>query len=139
MKTTIGILAGLALLAALPLRAEDSGAVVRATAAATTWLGLTDAGKYDQSWDQASSLFRSSISKADWAKRIDPVRSPLGAVKSRKVRNATFTRSLPGAPDGEYVVLQFDTVFENKSSATETVTPMHDKDGSWRVSGYYIR
>ena len=46
---------------------------------------------------------------------------------------------LPGAPDGEYVVFQFDTQFERKRAAVETVTPMRDPDGSWRVSGYFIR
>ncbi len=44
-----------------------------------------------------------------------------------------------GAPDGEYVVIQFETSFEHKRSAIETVTPMMDRDGKWRVSGYYIK
>ncbi|HWN92533.1 MAG TPA: DUF4019 domain-containing protein, partial [Verrucomicrobiae bacterium] len=48
-------------------------------------------------------------------------------------------RTLPGAPDGEYVVIQYETAFENKASAVETITPMLDKDGSWRISGYYIK
>lgn len=61
------------------------------------------------------------------------------AMKARKVKSATFTRTLPGAPDGEYVVIQFESQFENKAAAIETVTPMRDKDGAWRVSGYYIR
>ena len=43
-----------------------------------------------------------------------------------------------GAPDGEYVVLQFQADFENKAQAVETITPMLD-EGQWRVSGYYIR
>jgi hypothetical protein len=30
-------------------------------------------------------------------------------------------------------------VFENKAAAVETVTPMADPDGAWRVSGYFIR
>jgi hypothetical protein len=47
--------------------------------------------------------------------------------------------SLPGAPDGEYVVIQFMSSFENKRFAIETVTPMKDKDAKWRVSGYYMR
>ena len=29
--------------------------------------------------------------------------------------------------------------FENKASAVETVTPMLDTDGIWRISGYYIK
>ena len=46
---------------------------------------------------------------------------------------------LPGAPDGEYVVFQFSTAFEHKRAAVETVTPMMDADGQWRVSGYFVR
>ena len=29
--------------------------------------------------------------------------------------------------------------FGNKKAAVETITPMLDKDGKWRVSGYYIK
>jgi hypothetical protein len=36
-------------------------------------------------------------------------------------------------------VIQFSTSFERKGAATETVTPMKDADGQWRVTGYYIR
>ncbi len=43
-----------------------------------------------------------------------------------------------GAPDWEYVVLQFLADIENKAQAVETITPMLD-EGQWRVSGYYIR
>ncbi len=50
-----------------------------------------------------------------------------------------YQTSLPGAPDGKYVVIQFKTSFENKKSATETITPMMDNDGKWRVSGYFIK
>ena len=138
MKKALCLMAAIAVLSS-PLLAADSEAVAKATAAANSWLALTDAGKNGESWDAASSVFRASISRSDWASRIDAVRSPLGATKSRKLRSATFTRSLPGAPDGEYVVILFDTVFQNKASAVETVTPMREKDGSWRVSGYYIR
>jgi hypothetical protein len=58
---------------------------------------------------------------------------------SRVVASKQYTTSVPGAPDGQYVIIQFTTSFKNKASATETVTPMLDKDGSWRVSGYFIK
>jgi hypothetical protein len=58
---------------------------------------------------------------------------------SRKLKSAKYTTTLPGAPDGEYVVIQFDSSFEHKQSAVETITPMLDKDGKWRVSGYFIK
>jgi hypothetical protein len=58
---------------------------------------------------------------------------------TRKVKTKSYRTSLPGAPDGEYVVIQFDTSFVNKKAAVETVTPMMDKNGVWRASGYYIK
>ena len=46
---------------------------------------------------------------------------------------------LPGAPDGQYVAIQFTTPFENKRVAVETITPMLEDDGDWRVAGYFIK
>jgi TolB protein len=37
------------------------------------------------------------------------------------------------SPDGRRIV------FVTKASAVETVTPMLDGDGTWRVLGYYVR
>ncbi len=79
------------------------------------------------------------MTRSQWEAALDKVRRPLGKVLSRKLRGAKFLTEVPNAPAGEYVVIQFDTSFEHMPSATETVTPMKDKDGVWRVSGYYIR
>jgi hypothetical protein len=66
-------------------------------------------------------------------------RKPLGKVVSRKIAKTQEATSLPGAPDGKYVVLQFSTSFHNKKSAVETLTFMLDKDRTWRAAGYFIR
>jgi hypothetical protein len=55
------------------------------------------------------------------------------------VKAARYTRSLPGVPDGEYVVIQYEAHFEHKDGAIETVTPRLEKDGSWKVTGYFVR
>jgi hypothetical protein len=103
------------------------------------WLALVDKADYAASYDEAASVFKAAISKPDWQQKIKAVRGPLGKVLSRKLRWVQYTTSLPGAPDGQYVVIQYDTSFENKKSAVETITPMLDKDGQWHVSGYFIR
>lgn len=118
---------------------EHAGAERAAQQAAIQWLASVDEGQYGASWDEASSLFKNAISRSDWEKALQGVRAPLGSLKSRKLKSSTFTRTLPGAPDGEYVVLQYQTEFERKASAVETVTPERDKKGIWRVSGYYIK
>jgi len=110
-----------------------------AESAALAWLTLVDAGNYAQSWNDASVLFRQSVTESQWQSAVAAARAPLGALKSRKVQSVTLKNSLPGAPDGEYAVIQFASSFEHKASAIETVTPMKDPDGKWHVSGYYIK
>ena len=117
----------------------DAGFEKKAVAAADSWLRLIDNGKYTESWEAASELFRAAGEKGQWGRQVGAVRGPLGKVLQRKLKSKQFMTSLPGAPDGKYVVIRYDTWFENKKAAVETVTPMLDKDGKWRVSGYYIR
>jgi Protein of unknown function (DUF4019) len=106
---------------------------------ADAWLALVDSGKYADSWQEASQLFKAHVTKEQWQDALRATRDPLGKMLSRKLKSATYKTTLPGAPDGEYVVLLYESSFEHKQSAVETVTPMLDKDGKWRVSGYYIK
>ena len=110
-----------------------------ALAAAKTWLALVDAGEYGESWETAAAYFKSTVTKDYWQQAIPAVRKLFGEPVSRKLGSVTYTQSLPTAPDGEYVVIQIATTFENKKHAIETVIPMLDSDGKWRVSGYFIK
>ncbi len=110
-----------------------------ATTAAGTWLSFVDGENYVESWNEAAAFFKNAVTKEQWQYSLKAFRFPLGKVGVRKLKSKQYTQTLPGAPDGEYVVIQYETSFENKKSAVETVTPMLDKDGKWRVSGYYIK
>ena len=121
------------------LSAEEAERVTAAVAAAEEWLTMVDDGKYVESWKEAAQYFKNAVKQEQWEQSLQAVRNPLGKLISRQVESKTYMTSLPGAPDGEYVVIQFMSSFENKKSAIETVTPMMDKDAKWRVSGYYIR
>ncbi len=103
------------------------------------WLALVDSGRYADSWQEASQFFKAAVTKEQWQNAMRGSRDPLGKMLSRKLKSATYTKTLPGAPDGEYVVIQYESSFEHKQSAVETITPMLDKDGKWRVSGYFIK
>lgn len=107
--------------------------------AALIWLALVDQEEYDASWNKAASYFKGAVSEQQWLQSMESVRKPLGQNLSRKVKSKQYHTSLPGAPDGEYLVIQFVSSFSHKKSALETVTPMLDTDGEWRVSGYYIK
>jgi serine/threonine protein kinase len=106
---------------------------------AQQWLAGLDTGDYAGSWKDAARLFRAAITEAGWSDTLAIARRPLGDMKSRKLRSAKHAKTLPGVPDGEYVVMQFDTSFAAKEKAVETVTFMKDPDGTWKAVGYFIR
>ena len=113
--------------------------VALATTAAEAWLALVDAEKYAESWRSSATIFKSAVTEATWSSAVTGARAPLGKIVSRQFKSAVLKTSLPGAPDGQYFVMQFDTRFENKAAAVETITPTKESDGTWRVSGYFIK
>lgn len=142
-----GVLVGL-LGAGGPLVASD-GPEDAAQAAAESWLRLVDGANYASSWQQAAQAFRGAVKQSEWERMAEGARGPLGKLVSRKLKSREYTEKAPttrviggkayGWGDGKYVVIQYEAVFENKAAALETVTPMLDADGAWRVSGYFIR
>ncbi|MFA6714513.1 MAG: DUF4019 domain-containing protein [Victivallales bacterium] len=109
-----------------------------AVEAAENWLKLVDDGKYGKSWDTAAAFFKESIPRKRCEYVFGKAREKLGKKVSREFSSKTHHRALPNAPEGKYIVMEFKSSFDNKPAAIETVTAMLDKDGKWRIAGYYI-
>jgi hypothetical protein len=133
------VAAFLALLFALRTVAAQPAPDVGGERAASVWLKLVDDGEYAQSWQDSSSYFRSRVTESDWVGTIASLRQALGGLASRELASTGIATSLPGGPDGNYVVIQYHSSFTNKRSADETVIMMLDKDGQYRLAGYFIR
>lgn len=112
--------------------------IAAAEAAALEWLTAVDSGDYATAWALSSTLLRENVDSAELAKALKNGRREFGSVVSRARVGALRTTALPGAPDGDYVVLTFQAQFEQKQDSIETITPRLE-DGVWKVSGYYIR
>lgn len=139
MRQTIPAILAIMLLfpAAVPAQTLEPGKP--GVTAAMKWLPLVDEGKYAESWSAAAAHFRGAITQARWQESVTGVRKPLGKVISRAVKTRTPQATLPGAPAGEYVIVTFDTSFEKRKATVETVTAVKEKDGVWRICGYYIQ
>jgi uncharacterized protein DUF4019 len=131
-------LLGLSFLA-LYMSACSQDKKIVAEGAADNWLKLVDAGNYAQSWDDTGTVLKANVAREQWQELLTRNRAPLGTLISRKLKSAEYTTQLPGAPDGQYVVLQYQSGFEHRNSVIETVTPALDKDGKWRVCLYVIK
>jgi hypothetical protein len=117
----------------------ETGTESEQVSAAQVWLSHIDNGNYSGSWDEASLYFRRAVTEQNWVQALDGVRKPLGNPASRKIVNTSESSTLPGVPDGRYAVISFQTAFEHKKSAIETVTLMFENDGKWRAAGYFIK
>ena len=122
-----------------PVHADDADAVSKAKSAAQQWLASADAGLYDKNWEDAAGPFKKAVSKTQWEAALKAARAPFGVLKTRSVAAANYTQTLPGAPKGEYVVIRYTSDYSNKAGVVETVTPMLDADGVWRVTGYFVK
>jgi hypothetical protein len=127
----------LVLLVVRPTGGQESN--MAAQTSAESWLALVDGQHYAESWQAAATFFKNAVTAEKWQEAVGTARMPLGSMKSRTVKSVTSTKTLPGAPDGEYVVFQFNTSFEQKAAALETVTTVRESDGNWRVVGYFVR
>jgi len=123
-----------------PAAAEGKAAEAKPAAqkAAEAWLAGVDQGAYGESWDASAAASKKAVQREAWVSTLVQVRKPLGQVKSRTLKSAEYTTSLPGAPAGEYVILQYDTTFENRGPSVETVTSVLE-NGKWRTGGYFVK
>jgi hypothetical protein len=110
----------------------------QAVAVAKSWLALVDKGRYQEGWEAGAFYFRVMIPFERWRQVIDSSRKKNGKVILRKVKTTKRVTNLPGAPEGDYIVVTFKTDFWKKMDALETVVTTCDKDGVWRVAGYSI-
>ncbi|WP_020586942.1 DUF4019 domain-containing protein [Desulfobacter curvatus] len=118
---------------------EDSSGKEMALTSANIWLAHIDKEEYAESWRNAATLLKDAITVPQLEQSVSTARKPFGKLISRKVTKQEYHTSLPGAPDGNYYVIQFSSKFENKAKAIETITTVKDENGAWHVSGYFIK
>lgn len=143
--TFVALLAGLlphtawaeALSTQTPAPAVQPGSE-NAISAAQSWLAVVDAGQFEKSWEEAAPIFKSNVSEDAWKKLLELHRGPLGKLANRELRSKTFYTALPGAPEGNYWVLDYVSTFGDGKKLYERVTPMKVGEKDWKISGYFL-
>jgi hypothetical protein len=116
----------------------DETALGRAGEAARLWLEGLDAGRTAESHARAAPVFRAALTAGEWDDAVRAVRTPLGACLRRRVRSSRLVGEIGGRSSVPHALFHFDTDFEHRVMAAETVTAVRGADGRWRVVGYFI-
>lgn len=104
---------------------------------AAKWLAIMDAGQYAQAYEAFPQRITSGGLEQNFVGFMRSRRLPLGNVLSRKVVKVSRQSKLRGAPDGDYSVIEYETSFEHKAGAVESLT-LTRENGYWQVSGYHF-
>jgi hypothetical protein len=103
------------------------------------WLELLDADQAGAAWDSASKQLRSIVKRDKFIADVRSVRKPLGKLASRTPLKFARAHELPGAPAGDYALIEFEAKFANGKRLTEQLVWSAESGDTWRVAGYYYR
>jgi len=110
-----------------------------ASVAATEFLSLVDADKFPSSYELCATLLKEKVSQQDWVNQLSKTRALAGQLVSRAQQDMTYSTTAKDSPDGEYILIVYESKYQRKSDAQEIITVMLDKDSTWRVAGYFIK
>jgi hypothetical protein len=134
----LGALAGLVLTFAPPLFASAENEIDSALSTSKAWTSQIDAGQYDESYVAGSQAMHDKIAQDRWDEVLKALRSPWGAVLSRKQVSHVYRPNGFEGAEGEFMVITYDTSFQKLNEATEVVV-LKWEDGKWRGAGYNAR
>jgi len=115
------------------------GMIAAAGAEGDHWLDLIDHGKFDESWITAAVVLQETITQKEWSADLAARQPKLGRTIMRERKTESYSKTLRGAPTGDYVILTYLTKFEKTPLVEETLAVAKDAIGQWHVAGYDIQ
>ena len=103
------------------------------------WLELLDTDKSGIAWDSASKLLQSVVKRDAFIAEMRSVRKSLGKLASRTPVKFARAHELPGAPTGDYAIIEYDAAYVNGKHLSEQVIWTIESGDIWRVAGYFYR
>jgi len=119
-------------------QSPDSDKVEQAEPIGTEFLTLVDSGKYAESWQSSASLMQEKIAKNDWVEKLSKARNLSGGLIQRVQKSASYSTEAQDSPEGEYIMLIYESDFQRAEDVSEYVTVMLEGD-TWKVAGYFMQ
>lgn len=104
--------------------------------AAQEWLAIVDKGNFADSWENGSVVMKLRIPKNTWVTLLEAMHKGKGNTIERKILEQRPAVDPKGLPQGEYMVIVYNTKFSNKADAKELVTLVLESSGQWKVLTY---
>lgn len=117
----------------------DKHITAAATAAATEFLQLVDAGQSENSWLVTAAYLRKNVALPAWQDKLTKIRAATGPLIKRELTDASFTAPIKDLPDSQAIMLSYASEFQKESATGEVVTLLLDNENGWQVVGYFTK
>ena len=116
----------------------DSEKADLAIPVATEFLQMIDEGQYRESWQSSARLMQEKVAQEDWVEKLNKARNLSGDLIKRNQKSASYSTEAKDSPEGEYIMLIYQSTFQKAENVSEYVTVMLE-DGAWKVAGYFMQ
>ncbi len=110
----------------------------QAIAIAETFSTTIDAQNYQAAYQSGSKLLHLTSPEDQWISETERTREVLGTALQRKLKAVKSISTYPGLPDGEYMLVYFETKMERKEKAAEVLL-VAQINGAWEVCSYHLK
>ncbi|MFO7767061.1 MAG: DUF4019 domain-containing protein [Pelovirga sp.] len=137
-KRTLATLIGICILLSVTIGHSSNLLSADAVSAAERFARIIDSGNSSAAYSQASPLLRLVQKEQEFVSAIERAHLLLGPVQQRQLTALRSIGSYPRLPDGDYLIVQFETRTLHKNKAAEIILLRH-QGGTWLVADYSIR
>lgn len=110
----------------------------QALAEAERFIAIIDKGDYSHAYSSASFCMHFLKHEAEWVDEQIRTRKLIGKPLSRQLKSIRSRETYPGLPDGDYLLIHYQTETEHKAKATEVILLRH-QEKQWQVCLYYLK
>lgn len=118
---------------------EENSSLIESAQVAKDYVDGVDKGEYDQSWSKSDTVFQNTIPQNEWKDFLTELRKRTGKVVSRRLKDQNPAWNPRGLPEGAYMVIIYNTSFQNLPNVEELLTLRKGPDKKWRVLTYEVK
>ena len=105
---------------------------------AEAFVTLIDQGRLEAAYAGASPLLHLTRDQQEWITDVTRLRQILGPVQQRTLKAVRAVSTFPQLPDGDYLVVQYESRMERKQQAAEIIL-LKKQESGWIVCAYSVR
>ena len=101
-----------------------------------SWLNNINHTQYENAYELLSKEVKVMVEKEHWISLINELMLEFGNLESRTVKQKYFQSQIEGMEDGFYVVIEYDSQYENTKDHTEHLLLKQNDKAKWEVANY---